>query len=81
MEAFKKDVAIFRDENGVPLLVLDIKTITNEKEYHNLKERASNNLSIRECENKQKAYEFESKVKEHINKLAQAISILMSDKE
>lgn len=81
MEAFKKDVAIFRDENGVPLLVLDIKTITNEKEYLDLKKRASTNFSVRKNENDQKSYEFESKVKEHINKLAQAISILMSDKE
>lgn len=81
MEAFKKDVAIFRDENGVPLCVLDIKTITNEKEYLDLKKRASTNFNVRKNENDQKAYEFESKVKEHINKLAQAISILMSDKE
>lgn len=81
MEAFKKDVAIFRDENGVPLFVLDIKTITNEKEYLDLKKRASTNFNVRKNENDQKAYEFESKVKEHINKLAQAISILMSDKE
>ena len=79
MEAFKKDVAIFRDENGVPLLVLDIKTITNEKEYHNLKERASNNLDVRKCENKQKAYEFECSVKEKINKLAKAVEVLFKE--
>ena len=80
MEAFKKQVAVLRDEKGIPLFVLDIQTITNEKEYRNLKERAENNLNIKKSDTNQVIYEKEKKIKEQINALANAIAVYIKEK-